>query len=771
MKNDNTPTVSARRRKPSPHMRLRLETAKKLQKLGALTKKKGIKSKEQEAGETVPEKTVSLAPRPPKVKKNALTKPAKPASKFRKRQIHKSWLPTHLYHAKRAHMTAPKESLWRFAIPLTPTDKCYRATHRAGSERGCVAWDTSYMSTIGVEGVEESLLGLLRGLGVEENMVTGNRERKWRRGSRGWKGWIRERDGEKKWISKMSVVWCVENMKGTEPLEKSGSAKKPMRKLFIRVHPSAFLQVWNETLKVSKIQRPPAMVEDLRFEIGSIEVTGPGSTETLISALQPVATIGKDPPDFDRPEDIWPRLVAVTNPASLPSNALLGFNVCDPRLHYPPRTLKCSSSPNANEELLHTLSAWSPDTTQPLPNIFSGKARFEASRLLPSQKSINRRKGAALPGAYPDPLPRDPQIPVLLLASRSSSTSTQGSWTLLLPWKSVLPVWYSVMHYPLSSGGNPRFGGLREKRQLAFEQGVPWFPGDFPGTSSGWEWECMEREKRKAEWEKRPKGKRVQWESVDLGEGRKGEVGRGWACDWERLFEGPQLPASNDSENTEPRAPKVPDPAKPAGNSSVISTSPPTQPTSSPTPPLNVVHIPFPHSSDTSPLTIPPTALTTISLTLLSRGTPTPCTRIYGLPTKNPSLRSRWLALASPPKPTRTQKVAHRRKNVADKDIPDHLRNQQLAASLIAPPLPVIDENIRAGSPAYPSVPDEEDLIGFVTTGNFNLGEGRSTAIGSIALARVIRDGNDLNLGKEQRLCILREAGQGLGRLARWEFV
>jgi ribonuclease P/MRP protein subunit POP1 len=771
MKNDNTPTVSARRRKPSPHMRLRLETAKKLQKLGALTKKKGIKSKEQEAGETVPEKTVSLAPRPPKVKKNALTKPAKPASKFRKRQIHKSWLPTHLYHAKRAHMTAPKESLWRFAIPLTPTDKCYRATHRAGSERGCVAWDTSYMSTIGVEGAEESLLGLLRGLGVEENMVTGKRERKWRRGSRGWKGWIRERDGEKKWISKVSVVWCVENMKGTEPLEKSGSAKKPMRKLFIRVHPSAFLQVWNETLKVSKIQRPPAMVEDLRFEIGSIEVTGPGSTETLISTLQPVATIGKDPPDFDRPEDIWPRLVAVTNPASLPSNALLGFNVCDPRLHYPPRTLKCSSSPNANEELLHTLSAWSPDTTQLLPNIFSGKARFEASRLLPSQKSINRRKGAALPGAYPDPLPRDPQIPVLLLASRSSSTSTQGSWTLLLPWKSVLPVWYSIMHYPLSSGGNPRFGGLREKRQLAFEQGVPWFPGDFPGTSSGWEWECMEREKRKAEWEKRPKGKRVQWESVDLGEGRKGEVGRGWACDWERLFEGPPLPASNDSENTEPRAPKVPDPAKPAGNSSVISTSPPTQPTSSPTPPLNVVHIPFPHSSDTSPLTIPPTALTIISLTLLSRGTPTPCTRIYGLPTKNPSLRSRWLALASPPKPTRTQKVAHRRKNVADKDIPDHLRNQQLAAWLIAPPLSVIDENIRAGSPAYPSVPDEEDLIGFVTTGNFNLGEGRSTAIGSIALARVIQDGNDLNLGKEQRLCILREAGQGLGRLARWEFV
>lgn len=769
MKNDNTPTVSARRRKPTPHMRLRLETAKKLQKLGALMKNKRVKSKEQKAVETDPEKTVSITPRPPKVKKNALMKPAKPASKFRKRQIYKSWLPTHLYHAKRAHMTAPKESLWRFAIPLTPTDKCYRATHRAGSERGCVAWDTSYMSTIGVKGVEESLLGLLRGVGVEEKMLTGKKEGKWRRGSRGWDGWIRQRDSEKRWISRVSIVWSAEDMEGAESVEKSGSGKKPKRRLFIRVHPSAFLQAWNEILKVSKIQRPPNMVEDLRFEIGSIEITGPGSTETLISALQPIAATGRDPPNFEKPEDIWRRLMAVTNPASLPANALLGFDVWDPRLYYPPRTLKYSSSPAANEELLHTLSAWSPDITQPPPHIFSRKARFEGSRLLPSQKSINRRKGAALPGAYPDPLPRDPQIPILLLASRCSLTSSQGSWTLLLPWKCVLPVWYSIMHYPLSSGGNPRFGGLREKRQLAFEQGVPWFPGDFPGTNSGWEWECMEREKRKAEWEKRPKGKRVQWESVDLGEGRKGEVGRGWACDWERLWLGPPPFTPNDSEKTEPPAAKTRKPAEPGGTSSATSTSPPTQPTSPPTPPLDITHIPFPHSTHLLPSSIPPTTLTTITLTLLSRGTPISCTRIYRLPTKNPSLRSKWLALASPPKSAKTPKVAHRRRNVADKDIPDHLRSQQLAASLIGPPS--FDEHIRAGSPAYPSVPDEEDLIGFVTTGNFNLGEGRATAIGSITLARVVDEGSGLNLGKEQRLCILREAGQGLGRLARWEFV
>ena len=156
-----------------------------------------------------------------------------------------------------------------------------------------------------------------------------------------------------------------------------------------------------------------------------------------------------------------------------------------------------------------------------------------------------------------------------------------------------------------------------------------------------------------------------------------------------------------------------------------------------------------------------------------------------------------------------------------DKEAPDHERASHLAASLLIP-----SEPPRAGKKEYPSVPDEEDLIGFVTTGNFNLGEGRATGIGNIALSRVLpvqtpetfvagpvgkgghgkdgmngpdiaveHDGKDgegktagsagkneskegegwkgvlSSLVREDKLCIIREAGEGLGRLARWEFV
>ena len=64
--------------------------------------------------------------------------------------------------------------------------------------------------------------------------------------------------------------------------------------------------------------------------------------------------------------------------------------------------------------------------------------------------------------------------------------------------------------------------------------------------------------------------------------------------------------------------------------------------------------------------------------------------------------------------------------------------------------------------------PDEEDLIGYITTGNFNLGEGHGTGIGNIALSKVKLE---LEGGKRGALCIVREAGMGLGRIARWEML
>lgn len=81
----------------------------------------------------------------------------------------------------------------------------------------------------------------------------------------------------------------------------------------------------------------------------------------------------------------------------------------------------------------------------------------------------------------------------------------------------------------------------------------------------------------------------------------------------------------------------------------------------------------------------------------------------------------------------------------------------------------------KPGDNNYPIVPDETDLIGFITTGNFNLSEGRVTAIGSLLLEKVLPRAPDVGRMKqktwENSLCIVRQAGEKIGRLGRWEIL
>ncbi|KAI9737889.1 MAG: hypothetical protein M1834_009259 [Cirrosporium novae-zelandiae] len=740
MREDNTPTVTARRRKKTPHQRLRLETAKRLQAIGKLKKNKltGL--------------TSNPPSRPPKIKKNNLNQPPKPESKFRKRQLHKTWLPTHIFHTKRAHITEPKEPLWRFAIPLSPTAKSYRPTHRASTQRGAIAWDMSYISTIGLEGRELGLQSLLKGLSLGNNPGTegiwGKSGTKWREGKRSWSGWLYERDGEKNAITPTTIIWRAEY--GAVDVDMESSAKSnDKRRIMVRVHPSGFLHLWNELLKVAKMQHPPVAVEDLRFEIGSIDVMGPGSTEALIGALKPI--LGTEEQGH---EAIWLKLKSLTDPGALPPKALLTFNVSDPRLHHPPKSIfNGSSSPQT--ELTSILATWPADSSRPSTSFFDRKLRLAAAHALPSQKAINRRRSQLSAGTYPDPLPPDPQIPIILLASRCENGSAQGTWTVMLPWKCVLPVWSSLMYYPLSSGGNPCFGGLKEVRQTAFENSVPWFPGDYPGTNAGWKWELAEREKRYKEWKSRPKGKRIEWESLSITKGTKGEVGKGWACDWERLVQGPptnvtiekedgtlveqstQLPTEKRGEEEHDNFPGDGIPCKIHQLSSLLAKE----------------ILSFPQDSIPSQYTsfLRDGSLVTVKITLISRGTPVACGRIYRLPAAPADLHSKWLALVSKPKKTKRKEIP------LPKDANRYERRQKLAASLLAPP---------EGENTHLPVPNEDDLIGFVTTGNFNLGEGRGTGIGNVLMRKIMEC-----KGEGKRLCIIREAGQSIGRLGRWEVV
>ncbi|KAI7486386.1 POPLD-domain-containing protein [Hortaea werneckii] len=909
MLEDNTPTVQARRRKPTRHMRLRLETVKRIRALGS--RKKAEKERKKKDGaekdrapnatntKTAPEAQTNAAqngaiqkPQPtsttirtrvPRIKSATLAPPPVPPAKFRKRQIHKSWLPTHLFHAKRARLPAPSAPLWRFAIPLTPSAKSYRPTHRASQERGCVAWDMSYMSTISLEGREESLMGLLRGLGAMDE-VGGKAERKWRDGNRTLRDvWIREREEPRRPIAPVTIIWCPSAGAGASGTDgEVGSAsrqgQKPgKRQLFIRVHPSAFFHVWEEVIRLAKVVKPEVRVEDLRFETGSIEITGPGATEALLGALWPSESEREsdgtgnggenksgagskmdadtnetsDPPVRSKQDDIptsvgntWRSLAGLTNPALLPQNALLGFEVQDPRLHHPPRTIPLPKTQAEQNKLLELCATWPVDHVATPPTIFDRAARLAAQRALPSQKAINRRQALAGPGQYPASSPKDPRIPILLYANTSppSSSSTRpqkgekgekrntayhhtaatpstsrNSWTLLLPWKCVQPVWYSLMYYPLSTGQQPRFGGIDELRQLKFESGEGWFPADFPGTKAGWEWEAAERRKRYEEWARRPRGKRVCWEKVQLGEGRKGEVGVGWGCEWERLVDGTVAEggaedvemggvdgkdASEADRETGSQQETASGKKKKDKKGSAIAESaapaPPSRPSGLTQLPAAQALAILNNDTRTSEQPQPSPSihgLTTIRLTLLTRGVPQTCARIYRLPTNNSELRKAWLNLHPSNRHTTGKNKKSKQKNTlppipslpkplapasgkpsgqtGDSVDQQYQQHRDLARALLHldPPSPP-----RAGTEDWPACPAEEDLIGYVTTGNFNLAEGRGTGVGCVDVARVVGsavavESRRRRKGEEEGLCVVRNAGESVAKLGRWEVV
>ncbi|KAL2122183.1 hypothetical protein VTJ04DRAFT_2638 [Mycothermus thermophilus] len=828
---DNTPTVEARKRRPrTTRARIRAETAKKLRILAAKKRKKLLAKATAEGRPVDPasvKATVQTRPPRPKIRRDMLNDPPRAESKFRKRQINKTWLPTHLWHAKRAKMTEPSKPLWRFAIPLTPTEKCYRPTHRAVGQKGVVVWDMSYMSTIAVYGTAGGVEHVLRNLGLVQDSLWGAKGQKWRAGARSWSGILSRRVGEsRREIGPSTIVWNPE-----APLDSGKDAKnhgkKQQRQLLIRTHPACFLELWEELLKLAKAETPRVHIEDLRFEIGSIELTGPGSTEALLGILKPFYT------EADKREchaELLQSLAGVSNPACLPKDALLAFSVRDPRLDYPPKT---ANVPPESDTLVETLTKWPAEEGLRPFGIFDRDRRFQASRL-PSQKAINRRKGNNPPG---EPLPvtaSDPPIPVLLLASRPPvDGQAQGIWTLLAPWKCIMPLWYTLVHYPLSTGGNPRLGGLNEQMQIAFEQGVPWFPADYPATDAGARWELEQREKRRNEWERRPKGKRVAWESLDLGAGRRGEVGDGFACDWEYLFglkpkEGGSVPQPTGEVSDKMDVDSSP---RPEDGATVSDAAPSASSLT------QLRHLAKPDFlsflKSPSPSLPPPNTLVTITLTFVARGVATTGARIYRLPSPPqsritaatasvkperkheedaevlastassgsqsllpPDLREQWLRKL--PGSGSSHNNGTRGANRPDKHpgaIPRMgpsadlaTRKRLLASSIVSgPPLPYPRPQPDETNPNYhPPCPGEEDLIGFVTMGAFCLAEGRATAIGSLAAARALEavrlaremgvakgkgKGKGKSGGGEGRLCVVRNAGEGVGWLARWEVV
>ncbi len=751
-------------------------------------------------------------------------------------------LPTHQWHAKRAHMDNPG-FLWNTIVAKTPANKTYRMSLRAsGLKPGmCICWDTSYKATIYLKGTSAQLCGALASV-VEPHLLTPSLTKggccvdaKLPR-SFGYQQHSQASTGRGAALGELGGPGnCGAVTLFFNPTTGDAAAADVPREVFLRLHPAVFSHVWTVLNRTIAHDNLDVRIRDFRLEVGSIEVTGSEAARTMASTIYPYATDGSSMGAIGK-EFLKLRTIDV-GALPLGSGAMLAFDIQDPRLDEPAGSGTTAASatemvfgaaPGARSHSM--LQAW-PDTKERRPSgLFHTMLRHAASKQVP-QSVLDKRRGKLAHGEKLLANHNCKPIPVIFAAAGSSSipasadprassnsSSDSQTWILLAPRSCIDKIWLCLHVQCLSSGMRPMCAGLDEEHHMALERGRPWFPPDFPGTPTGWDWELQSRKAHEKEWAAKPTAKRTQWAAVDLGNGTRGEIGSGFACDWECLFGVDAVPATlsieasdegisadladgdqrdsngKDASGMEIEGDDDDDDSDEFEEDVQFEALRPGR-----TMPDLVRHMQHATWNDvraavqatrlqTPPVLRTPYQLLTISVQLIWGGVPDARARIYRLP-DDETMRKAWLAVAGPP--ARPQTSAHALRRMpegADVDT----RTRLLARSLLETPLPYPRPHLPSAAGSHLPIPERNDLIGFVTSGAHRFQTGKGFGIGHVGVQKLVEaivaaDGKMQRAGaagaagtamgeaskhvpihRDGRFCIVRNVGERVGRLARW---
>lgn len=619
------------------------------------------------------------------------------------------------------------------------------------------------------------------------------------------------------------------------------------RSALLRVHPTLFTHVWTALNNEIARRQLPVAVRDFRLEIGSIDVTGSAAVEMLASTIFPYET--KSTPMEPQGREFLKLRTIDTTGLATSSGAMLAFNIQDPRLDEPkviPGIEGNSQGRGPGRNLHSILQDWpSTDVERHPSGLYDTMARHNATKLAP-QAALDKRRGKLstnerlLLGSNPECRP----IPIIVASAdgassipaaadphaSSKSSTASPTWTIIAPRACIDGIWQRLHLQRLISGQRPMAAGLEEECHMALERGRPWFPADFPGTPMGWDWELQSRRRQEKTWNEKPTAKRTQWKAVDLRNGTKGELGSGFACDWEYLFGVDTVPTtlaenaseaskndgtgnthnSNNNDNQILAEDTVMDVCEAevdptAGNRIQEEVQfKALQPHSKAMPAIvrSLQHATWSDvrtAAQTIRLQKPvvwrtPYQLMTISVELLRGGVPDARARIYRLPTD--SHRAQWLALAE----AKSHKIGNNRqlkrppmpqRMPADADIAT--RKKLLAQSLLETRLPYPRppaDNSDTTADLHLPLPGRDDLIGFLTSGALRFLTAKGSGIGHVSAQKLVeailaadgREGGEAGAAAEKapgsgrhvptsrdaRLCIVRNAGERVGHLARW---
>uniref|UniRef100_A0A182UDJ4 Uncharacterized protein n=1 Tax=Anopheles melas TaxID=34690 RepID=A0A182UDJ4_9DIPT len=494
-------------------------------------------------------------------------KPTNLLREYERRKRAFVWLETHVWHAKRFHMT----SRWGYKLPLAPCSKGYRSSYRASSKH-CLVHDLSYEGCVEVSGEETRLKEGFRRLCSERVGLT-LAAKAYTAGDRAGYVWL-YRDGAYPYgcLGRVRFVWRANG---------STNRQEDRRSVWIFAHPTFYRQVVEQLVKVFQLKnalrdtndtieditRNPADIRcpryrseatgvevvELKDTLNRFHLAGPLSHATIVKTFNLYKPPATQPPsteahrtwyhDFldSKPKyskilaqqaSYWQELKGVTSPGELSPGEVIALLVQDPRLNRPLKRSKALPQVPARYDFSQSqrqdptvqpraIRSFSPLWDESIRNRVSGdmKSTHELSVIRSVETLVAGELCRSETALQP--------LPVLLLQNPGSQDAAYkrlgygAGWELIVPAGYGLAVWHSLVMW----GARPV--GQQQLDMLELETGID--RTGVPDTVLGQEEASRRHAEALSKYFHRPSNKRVNYTKL--------AIASPFLCPWTQLVQ------------------------------------------------------------------------------------------------------------------------------------------------------------------------------------------------------------------------------------------
>ncbi|KXJ21203.1 ribonucleases P/MRP protein subunit POP1 [Exaiptasia diaphana] len=489
-------------------------------------------------------------------------KPKSLLNDYNRRKKNNVWLETHIWHAKRMKMV----NVWGYKLAEHPSDKSFRACHRAVSNT-CLLQDISYYCCIEVKGNKCEIISAMSKITRKELGPTIASIEYMNTGKEGHVMLYHPDRYPYGAIGPASFLW-----RQFSTIE--CNSDEPLSQLWIWVHASCFdealnviqkvcsnvsmselseraLDNCNEEDKSEKSRKNSTIVSSLQFDLARLRLTGPLAHALLVDMLEVICDRNvlangeqnaKEASTFqdlngvcesnnnskesshqshrqDQSDDeatkLWKGLKSVSYSSALKPNCTIGLSVQDPRLGLPGKrtgidaTVVEKKTGESDATLSHLLHSKWPSSVA-ASSLWDADIRNHVKETKMDDHQLNSlRSNLLLSGTKLELGTKESHVPILLIQQPGQNGYGAG-WDIILPAGWTMPFWIALVYR------GARVGGLRESRNCSLESEVPHFPHDVPDTQAGKNYNNEIQNEGETKYSRYPPDKRPNYEKLGI---------------------------------------------------------------------------------------------------------------------------------------------------------------------------------------------------------------------------------------------------------------